>query len=157
VDTSGGKFRTTPTGCVGGMSTKTKRWSHTVVGFLFTRETPAQDKVEEIYLTRIRLVMRQTMLLGRYVSDVLMPAVTEALDRQQTRRRLSTKATAHHHYRTSAAHTQHSVRHDLLNMPEHTPTVLLPDQVTAVWGAQHHNSLPVDKDPHRKTFLNWFG
>jgi hypothetical protein len=31
---------------------------------------------------------------------------------------------------------------------------LLPDPVAAVWGAQHHNLLPVDKDPkHSKTFL----
>jgi molecular chaperone DnaK (HSP70) len=42
----------------------------------------------------------------------------------------------------------------LPNLPSHTTTVLLPDPVAAVWGAQHHNLLPVDKDPHHaKTFL----
>jgi molecular chaperone DnaK (HSP70) len=92
---------------------------------------------------------------AKTVSDVLTPALTEALDRldysqsQQLRTTITVPVQLTHSdvYATAFSKT------NMLPNLSHT-TVLLPDPVAAVWGAQHHNLLPTDQDAHHaRTFL----
>jgi hypothetical protein len=92
------------------------------------------------------------------VSDVLTPALTDALDRldgdyQQKELRTTITVPVQLTHNTVYA-TAFSKENLLPSLPSHTTTVLLPDPVAAAWGAHHHNLLPVNKDPHHsKTFL----
>jgi molecular chaperone DnaK (HSP70) len=95
---------------------------------------------------------------AKTVSDVLTPALTEALDRldgDYQQKQLRTTVTVPVQLTHNTVYASAFAKDNLLpNLPNHATTVLLPDPVAAVWGAQHHNLLPVDKDPkHSKTFL----
>lgn len=93
----------------------------------------------------------------RTVSHVLTPALTEALDRldgDYQQKQLRTTVTVPVQLAHNTVYAK-AFSHENLHPSNiaHT-TVLLPDPVAAVWGAQHHNLLPVDKDPHHhKMFL----
>jgi molecular chaperone DnaK (HSP70) len=86
---------------------------------------------------------------AKTVSDVLTPALTEALDRldyQTGQHELRTAVTVpvqHAH-----SHVYHTAFSKILPNQESHTMVLLPDPVAAVWGAQHKNLLPLDEDPH---------
>jgi molecular chaperone DnaK (HSP70) len=99
-----------------------------------------------------------TETASKTVSDVLTPALTEALDRldgDYQQKQLRTTVTVPVQLAQNEVYASAFSKDNILpNLPNHATTVLLPDPVAAVWGAQHHNLLPVDKDPkHSKTFL----
>jgi molecular chaperone DnaK (HSP70) len=92
------------------------------------------------------------------VSDVLTPALTEAFDRldyhdNSKKQQLRTTVTVPVQLTLNDNNVYSTGFSKVLPDLDHT-TVLLPDPVAAVWGAQHKNLLPADGDPHKpKTFL----